>query len=118
VPFTALLVADGLLATVRTGLAGHVLAICGVLAAPLTAVLMLLTYLFDPAGFTRSQMIPLAVAVGLFTVPAMLTGAMFSAAGRSPIPPLVLSRPARRGQAVSSLPLVEAAVGAAAGGPR
>jgi hypothetical protein len=93
-PFAALLVADGLLATVRIGLAGDLLAICGVVAAPLTAVLMALTNLFDPAGFERSQALPLVVAVGLFTVPAMLTGGMFIGAGAPPPgSPLVLSVP-------------------------
>jgi hypothetical protein len=92
VPFAALLIADGLLATVRIRLAGDLLVICGVVAPPLTAVLMLLTNLFDPAGFERSQALPLAVAVGLFTVPAMLTGGMFAGAGKPPLgTPLVLS---------------------------
>ena len=91
-PFTALLVTDGLLATVRIRLAGELLVISGVVAAPLTAVLMLLTNLYDPAGFERSQALPLAVAVGLFTVPAILTGAMFAGAGKPPLgSPLALS---------------------------
>jgi hypothetical protein len=94
-PFAALLLADGLLATVRTGLAGRLLTVCGALCAPLTALLMLLTYLFDPDGFARTDVTPLVLAVGLLTVPAMLTGALFSAAGRPRIPPPVLA--ARRG---------------------
>ena len=52
---------------------------------------MLLTYLFDPAGLARTDVIPLAMAVGLFTVPAMVTGAVFSAAGTPPVPPLRLA---------------------------